>query len=302
MSTPTDLVSLRDVNGAFVRALLDRADAMKRDPRAHARALAGRSVILLFEKPSLRTRVAFEVGVHRVGGHAMYFDHSSQRIGQRESVRDYAMNLERWVDAIVARTFSHGVIEELALHASVPVVNALSDLEHPCQALADLMTLRERLGPIEGRTLAYVGAGNNVSHALALGCAHMGVRFVCVSPEGYGPDARVIEQARHLGGEIVVGQDPGLIRGADAVYTDVWSSMGEEGSSASRARAFAPYRVDAAMMARAGNAALFMHCLPARRGEEVTDGVIDSPSSVVYDQAENRMHTQNALLAMLLGR
>ncbi len=296
-----DLVSLGDWSREWVLEVLDLAAQMKSSPGAHARQLAGRSIVLLFEKASLRTRMALEVGIARLGGHCVYFDHSAQRIGERESIRDYARNLDRWVDAIVARTYSHETVEALGEHASVPVINALTDREHPCQALADLLTLREHLGRLEGTVLAYLGEGNNVCHALAFGCAHAGVALRIVTPEGFGPDAGVIARARALGGEIEVGTDVGLVEGVDAVYTDTWASMGSGSSSSAREAVFGAYRVDEALMARAGEGALFMHCLPAARGYEVTEGVIDSDRSVVYDQAENRMHTHNAVLGLLLG-
>ncbi len=299
-----DFVSLGNCSSQDVRAILDLAKQIKGDPGGHTSDLAGKSVILLFEKPSLRTRVAFEVGIQKLGGHALFYDHSAQRIGERESIHDYAKNLERWVDAIVARTFSHETIQELAAHARVPVVNALSKVEHPCQALADLMTMDEHLGSLEGKALAYVGDGNNVCHALALGCAHLGVNLQIITPEGYEAEDAMIERAREIatGSVIEASCDIGRVAGADAVYTDVWSSMGDSESSEDRRAAFEPYRIDAALMARAGADALFMHCLPAKRGVEVTDEVIDSPHSVVFDQAENRMHTQNALLSLLLAR
>ncbi len=296
-----DLVSLGDWSRRRVLEVLDLAAQMKASASAYTETLAGRSVVLLFEKASLRTRMALEVGVARLGGHCVYFDHSGVRIGQRESIRDYAKNLERWVDAIVARTFAHATVEALAAHAGVPVINALTDLEHPCQALADLLTLREHLGRLEGATLAYIGEGNNVCHALALGCAHAGVSLRIVTPAGYGPDAGVIARARALGGTVEVGTDVGMVEGVDAVYTDTWASMGSGASPAEREDVFGAYRVDEALMERAGPGALFMHCLPAKRGFEVTDGVIDSARSVVYDQAENRMHTHNAVLGLLLG-
>ncbi len=303
-----DFISLSKCSSQDVRAILDHASAIKANPAAHAGNLVGKNIILLFEKPSLRTRVAFEVGVSKLGGHAIYFDHSAQLIGERESVRDYAKNLERWVDAIVARTFSHETIVELAEHAQVPVVNALSKAEHPCQALADLMTMEEHLGSLQGKTLAYVGDGNNVCHALALGCAHMGVNLRIITPAGYDCGDCVVRHAQGvasengLGAEIETSEDVGYVEGADAVYTDVWTSMGDTETTDDRRRAFEAYRIDEALMARAANGALFMHCLPAKRGVEVTDAVIDSKSSVVYDQAENRMHTQNALLSLLLSK
>ncbi len=299
-----NFVSLGECSSQDVRTILDRAHEIKRDAEGHRDDLAGRSVILLFEKPSLRTRVAFEVGIQRLGGHALFYDHSAQRIGERESVKDYAKNLDRWVDAIVARTFSHGTIVGLARHAAVPVVNALSKDEHPCQALADLMTMEEHLGSLSGRTLAYVGDGNNVCHALALGCAHLGVNLRVITPGGYEADDAVLDRAREIasGCDIETSTDPADAGGADAVYTDVWSSMGDDESSEDRRSAFEAYQINAGLMARAKPGALFMHCLPAKRGVEVTDEVIDGASSVVYDQAENRMHTQNALLSLLLGR
>jgi len=296
-----DLVSLGDWSRQRVLEVLDLAAQMKSSASAYGETLAGRSVVLLFEKASLRTRMALEVGVARLGGHCVYFDHSGERIGQRESIRDYAKNLERWVDAIVARTFAHATVEALAEHAGVPVINALTDLEHPCQALADLLTLREHLGRLEGATLAYIGEGNNVCHALALGGAQAGVSLRIVTPAGFEPDAGVVARARALGGTIEVGTDVGMVEGVDAVYTDTWASMGSGVSPAEREAVFGAYRVDEALMERAGPGALFMHCLPAKRGFEVTDGVIDSARSVVYDQAENRMHTHNAVLGLLLG-
>jgi len=299
-----DFVSLTDCTGDDLLRILALAQWIKRSPSEHAGDLAGRSVILLFEKPSLRTRVAFEVGVQRLGGHAIYFDHSGRRIGERESIHDYAKNLERMVDAIVARTFSHETIVELAGHSRVPVVNALSDLEHPCQALADMLTLREHLGHLEGVTLSYVGDGNNVCHALALACAMLGVHLRIITPRSREAREDIIELARRrcCGSSISVSNDPGDVRGCDAVYTDTWASMGDESDEHSRLDRFKPYQVNDRLMAIAGADALFMHCLPAHRGHEVTGEVIDGPCSIVFDQAENRVHTQCALLSVLLNR
>lgn len=299
-----DLLSLGACSSDQVRQVLDVADALKREPGAHGQALAGTASVLLFEKPSLRTRVSLEVGIARLGGTAVYLDHKDDRIGAREAIKDYALNLERWVDCIIARTYSHDTLVELAEHARIPVVNALSDLEHPCQALADLMTLREHRGGLDGAHLAYVGDGNNVCHALLLGCALLGVSITVVGPAGYEPDAGVVELARERaaisGSSVTVSADIAAIAGCDAVYCDTWTSMGRGDEAGARLGAFGAYRVDDELMAIAGPDALFMHCLPAKRGVEVTDAVIDGPRSVVYDQAENRMHTQNALLMLVL--
>ncbi len=300
----TDLISLRDLSAAEITEVLDLACAMKRRPRPYARALAGRSLALLFEKPSLRTRATFEVAMTQLGGHALYFGASDISLGKRESVPDVARNLERWVDLIAARVFEHQKVLDLAAHARPPVINALSDFLHPCQALADYMTLRERLGALRGRQLVYVGDGNNVAHSLLLGGAKLGVHVRVITPAGYEPDARVLEwaraDARATGARMETGRDPRSgVRGAHAVYTDVWASMGQESEAEARRRLLRPYQVNRALMEAAGGAALFMHCLPAHRGEEVTDEVIDSERSVVFDQAENRLHTQKALLVLL---
>ena len=303
-----DLVSINNPSADDVRELFDFAASLKADPASYASALAGKAVILLFEKPSLRTRVSFEVGVGKLGGIAMYFDHSEPRIGVRESIKDYAKNLERWVECIVARTHEHSTLEQLAAHADIPVINALSDHEHPCQALADLFTLREHLGDLAGKRLAFVGDGNNVCHSLMLLCAMLGVDFTAITPPGYEPAATVADRAGALaaitGSRLVISHDLKAVAGHHAVYTDKWVSMGQEERS-TKASAFAAYQIDAAVMARASGGidgeALFMHCLPAGRGLEVTSDVIDSPTSVVYHQAENRMHTQNALLCGLLN-
>ena len=303
-----DLLSTADLSADEVLALFETAAAMKADLTPFAGSLAGRSIVALFEKPSLRTRVTFEVGPTKLGAHVMYFDHSKQRIGTRESVKDYARNLERWVDCIVASVFDHAVIAELAEHASVPVVNALSDREHPCQALADLFTLRERLGTLGGVRVAFVGDGNNVCHSLMLLCAKLGVSFTAVTPRGFEPQFGVVRDAladaKRTGATITLSHNPEAVASHHAVYTDCWVSMGQDHQAALRDGAFTLYRVDDDMMALASRGipggALFMHCLPAHRGEEVTDEVIDSSASIVYDQAENRMWTQNALLRMLL--
>lgn len=300
-----DFLTAEELSGAAASMLFETATRVKADPPSARSALAGRSVVLMFEKPSLRTRLSFEVGVAKLGGHAVYYDHASSRIGERESIHDYARNLERWVDAIVVRTFSHRAIEALARYARVPVINALSDDFHPCQALADLLTLKEHIGSLAGKRLAYVGDGNNVCRSLLLLGSALGLRLTVISPDGFAPPQAVIDRVRERcsssGGSLEFSVDPGAVAGHDAVYTDAWTSMGQEAEAQQRRRVFLRYQVDAKLMAAAGPKALFMHCLPAHRGEEVTDEVIDSPRSIVFDQAENRMHAQNALLLHLLA-
>ena len=299
----TDLLTGAEFSRADLDALLDTASAFRAGRDRFASALSGRSVVMLFEKPSLRTRVTFEVAVARLGGHALYFDHQQQRIGERESVKDYGRNLERWVDAVVARVYSQSVIEELASHTDVPVINALSDTAHPCQALADYLTLRDRLGGLRGARLAFVGDGNNVCNSLMLLGARLGVRVVVITPPGAAPSPGAVAAAHaaaDAGGAVEVTTDLDALSGADAVYTDTWTSMGSA-ASPERLASFVPYRVTPALMRRAGRGAVFMHCLPAQRGAEVDADVIDGPSSVVYDQAENRLHVQAALLMRLLA-
>jgi ornithine carbamoyltransferase len=303
-----DFLTLAALDRTDLESLFAVAAATKADITPRRESLRGKTIILLFEKPSLRTRVTFEVGPSKMGAHVIYFDHSKERIGDRESVKDYGKNLERWVDCIVARVFSQEVLEELADAAAIPVVNALSDRYHPCQALADYFTISERtgIGGLKGFRLAYIGDGNNVCASLMHGAARLGVQMTVICPEGYEPDADILAEARGMAkggaGSIVVSNDPAKVKGAQAVYTDTWVSMGDEGEKVARMAAFARYRVDEKLMTSAGKNALFMHCLPAHRGAEVTDGVIDSKNSVVYDQAENRMHVQNALLLQLLGK
>lgn len=304
------LLTIDQLTGDQLRAILALAGEVKADPGAYAGALAGTSVTMLFEKPSLRTRMSFEIGLTKLGAHVVYLDHSNTRLGVREAVKDYAKNLERWTDAIVSRVFSHGVLSEMALHASIPVVNALSDLEHPCQALADMQTLIERYGSLEGLKVAYVGDGNNVCHSLMLACAKLGVSFTAVTPKGFEPQFQVVKAAIKAAGEtgatITISRDVNDIKGHHAVYTDCWVSMGQEHQTGLRGGVFTHLQVDDEVMAIASEGldepAVFMHCLPAHRGEEVTDEVIDSAGSLVYEQAENRLHAQNALMLMVLGK
>ncbi len=265
-------------------------------------ALAGRSLALIFEKPSLRTRVTFEVGVVQLGGRAVYLSGQEIGLGTRESVPDVARNLSRWVDGIAARVFAHATVDTLARHASIPVINALSDFEHPCQAIADWFTLWERgLDPARTR-LAWIGDGNNVCHSVVLVGALLGASMIVACPPGYEPDRRVLEQARRLGGRLEVTEDARrAATGADVLYTDVWISMGQEAEKVKRQEAFSRYQLNDTLVGFAKPSALVMHCLPAHRGEEITDAVLDSPRSIVLDQSENRLHAQKAMILDLLG-
>ena len=300
-----DLIAERDLSLADFSLIFETAQQVKACPRAFARALEGKQLALIFEKPSLRTRVSFEVGMTSLGGFAVYLDHAKPRLGERESIKDVARNLERWVDGIAARTFSHAAVLELAENASIPVINALTDLLHPCQALSDFFTLREKFGSLEGLRLAYLGDGNNMCHSLMSAAARLGVNMTIATPAGFGPKPEIIEDAlayaEHTGAEIRLIHDPlEAIAGDNAVYTDVWASMGQEHAAHLRSQIFAPYAVTADLMSAADSSAVFMHCLPAHRGQEVEHEVIDSPQSVVYDQAENRLHVQKALLILLM--
>jgi ornithine carbamoyltransferase len=287
-----------DLSTETLSRVLDLAAQIKRTPMRFSQALAGRYLSLLFEKPSLRTRVTFELAIKQVGGDAIT---CTGPVGDREPVKDVARNLDRWTNGIVARVFSQSTIDELAQWSSVPVINALSDLYHPCQVLADIQTLKEHFGNLEGLKLAFVGDGNNVAHSLMLTAGRLGVHVAVATPEGYEPNAGIVAQASRLG-HITVTHDPAeALAGADAVYTDVWASMGQECEANARAAAFAPYQVNEALLAQAHSGAIFMHCLPAKRGQEVTDEVMESHRSVVFDQAENRLHAQKALLVTLLG-
>jgi ornithine carbamoyltransferase len=301
-----DLVSTRDLGPQGVQAVLHLAELMKARPSVFQRSLAGKQMVMFFEKPSLRTRLTFESAIVSLGGTAMFVDQSKGRLDEREKLSDIAHNLERWIDVIVLRTFSHETIEGMAKHASVPVINALSDVEHPCQALADYLTLQERFGDLKRVTLAYVGDGNNVAHSLLLTCACLGSSIRVATPKGYACNSQIVADARKIakqtGAQIEVLTDPhAAVSGADAIYTDAWASMGQEQESGVRANIFPPYQVNRALMKEAAAGAAFMHCLPAHRGEEVTDEVIDGEQSVVFEQAENRLHVQKSILYLLLG-
>jgi ornithine carbamoyltransferase len=279
---------------------------MKSRPADFRKALVGKHVVMFFEKPSLRTRLTFEAGVASLGGSISFVDQTQGRLDAREKLSDIAHNLERWVDAIVLRTFAHSTIEGMAEYACVPVVNALSDLEHPCQALADYLTLQERFGNLKKIRLAYVGDGNNVAHSLLLTAACLGSKIRIATPKGFEPNEQIVadafEIAEQTGAEIDILSDPHeAVRGVDAIYTDAWASMGQEDEADERARIFPPYQVNDELAAGAAPHAVFMHCLPAHRGEEITDSIIDSTRSVVFDQAESRLHAQKAILTLLLG-
>jgi ornithine carbamoyltransferase len=300
-----DLVSTRDLSPAEVRSVLDLAAVVKARPSDFRRTLDGKQLVMFFEKPSLRTRLTFEAGMASLGGTALFMDQNGGRIDARESLHDIAHNVERWVDVIVLRTFAHSTVEDMAAHASIPVINALSDLEHPCQALADYSVLQERFGNLKNVTLAYVGDGNNVAHSLLLTGAMLGSHVRVATPPAYEPNAEIFaaaqEIAQETGGTVEAMTDPReAVSGADAVYTDAWASMGQENESDARIPIFQPYQVNEKLMAKAAPHAVFMHCLPAHRGQEVTDAVIDSPQSVVFDQAEGRLHVQKAILMLLL--
>jgi len=264
--------------------------------------LEGKSLAMLSEKPSLVTRVTFGVAMEQLGGHALYLSPPDLGLGKDESVKDVARNLSRWVDVVTARVLTHQTVMELAENASVPVINGLSNFEHPCQALGDYMTLLEHKGPLEGKTLVWVGDGNNVTHSLIYGAARLGVRMRIATPAGYEPDRSVVAEAQREGGDITLTHDVlEAVAGADAVYTDAWITTGKEGEADARQNIFRPYQVNSELLRNAGPQVLFMHCLPVHRGQEVTNEVMDSPRSIVYDQAENRLHIQKAILLALLS-
>ena len=296
-----DLLSVADLGGEDIRLLI--SDAIEMKARGWLSMLSGKTLAIMFEKPSLRTRVSFELAMRQLGGQTIYLSPAEVGLGKREAVSDVARVLSRYVDAVAARTFSHQSLEALASYASVPVINALSDWEHPCQALADLLTIYEKKGELQGLALAFVGDGNNVARSLMLAASLSGMSFRIASPPGYALDDKTVALARsHADGEIVCTEDPRqAVDGADIVYTDVWASMGQEAEAEARRQVFAGYRVTDELLSLAGGEAIFMHPLPAHHGEEVAEGVIDSPRSVVFDQAENRLHLQKALLAQMLG-
>ena len=304
-----DLLSVADLSADEVGVVFGTAGELKtefRSTRRHATPpLVGRTLAMLFQKPSLRTRVTFEAGMAQLGGHAIYLTHDVV-LGARESVRDVARNLENFVDGIVVRTGPHEVAQELATQARIPVINGLTLREHPCQALADVFTMTERFGRLDGLVVAFVGDGNNVYHSLALLGAALGMEIRLAHPPGYAPNERIVARAQELaaasGARLMFGHDPvEAVRGAAVVYTDAWTSMGQEAETVERRDAFSRYRVDAALLDAAGPDAVAMHCLPAHRGEEITSDVMDGPRSIIWDQSENRLHVQKALLVEVIG-
>jgi ornithine carbamoyltransferase len=295
-----DFLTIHDIS-----EILDLAQKVKEKPQSFQNRLADKVLAMIFEKPSLRTRMTFEVGMLQLGGEAIYLSPSDIQIGSRESAVDVGKNLERWVDGIMIRTFGHTIAVDLAEASRIPVINALTDLLHPCQAMADFFTLREKKGALAGLELAYVGDGNNVCHSLILASAKAGSRITVATPPEFKPDPNILKLAEEDGKDTGfiyhLTEDPKeAVTEVDAVYTDVWTSMGQEAEKDERQRTFTPYQVNSALLGSAKPDAIFMHCLPAHRGEEVTDEVIDSAQSVVYDQAENRLHAQKAILLMLL--
>ena len=304
----TDFLRSLDFDAAVIRALFDLALEIKHATkrRRHLTVLGGRTSIMVFQKPSLRTRATFDIGVKQMGGHALYMGPTEVSMGERESVYDVARNLERWTDLIIARVFAQGVVDELAEVAGVPVINALSDEEHPCQAMADFFTLHEKGIRWSELKLAYVGDGNNVCHSLMAVAALLGAEMRVAGPAAYHPPAAFVAEVEAInrlsGGKLLVTTDPReAVRGANAVYTDIWASMGQEREAETRRKVFQAYQVNAALMAEAERGAFFMHDLPAHRGEEVTDEVMDGPTSICFDQAENRLHAQKAVILHCLG-
>lgn len=301
-----DLTSIADLTPAQTAALMELAHTVKAHPESFRHALDARQMVMFFEKASLRTRLTFEAAINTLGGNAIFVDQTQSPLGERESLPDMAHNVERWMSLIVLRTYSHETILEMAAASRVPVINALSDLEHPCQAIADFLTLEERFGSAQGLHFTYVGDGNNVCHSLMLIAAQLGAHCTVTTPRGFAPKLEIIhkaiEIAEQTGGSIALTNDPvKAVTGADAVYTDVCTSMGFEHEAARRAPIFKPYQVNESLMSHAHPAAVFMHCLPAHRNAEVTDQVLDGPQSIVFDQAENRLHAQKAILLTLLG-
>ena len=302
-----DFISIHDLTLYEFHELLDSTQEIKEEPDKYRKKLKNKVLAMIFEKPSLRTRMTFEVGMLELGGKAIYLSPTEIQVGKRETIEDIGHNLERWVDGIMIRTFAHDNVIKLGQAAAIPVINALTDFSHPCQGMADIFTLREKKGGLSKIKLAYVGDGNNVCHSLMLAAAKAGLKMAVATPKGYEPSPTVVEWAREDGREtgfsIELGQDPKIaVKDADAVYTDTWASMGQEQEKEARARVFAPFQVSPELMAFAKLDAVFMHCLPAHREEEVTASVLESPQSVVFDQAENRLHIQKAIMLSLMGK
>lgn len=304
-----DLVSIADLSPKEIEEVLRLAARLKAKTKRgdEHKLLKDKTLAMIFEKPSLRTRVTFETGMTQLGGHAIYLAPADIQLGKRESVPDVARNLSRWVDMIMARTFAHQTVVDLARHASIPVINGLSDLEHPCQIMADLLTIIEHKGHVRGVNFTYLGDGNNVCNSLLLGAALVGMNINVGAPNGYQPPKSIVARARALArkskAKIDIFDSPGeAVKNAEVVYTDVWASMGQESEAAARKRIFAPYQINRALVARARRGCLVMHCLPAHRGDEITKDMIDGPDSIVLDEAENRLHAQKAIMVWLAGK
>ncbi len=300
-----DFLSVRDFTQQEILDSFELAIQMKANKMSFSDALKGKTLALIFEKPSLRTRTSFDVGIQQLGGYSIYLSPAEINLGKRESVYDVAKNLERMVEGIMIRTFGHNIVEDMAKFANIPIINGLTDYLHPCQAMADFLTIQEVKGELKGLKLTYVGDGNNVAHSLMFAGARLGVDVTVACPRGFEPNMiafnTATEDAKATGAKIEVVHDPALaVKNADAVYTDVWASMGQESEAAERRRIFMPYQVNEDLMAKAKSDAIFMHCLPAHRGDEVTDGVIDAPYSVVFQEAGNRLHAQKAVMFKLM--
>ncbi|MCM2315300.1 MAG: ornithine carbamoyltransferase [Thermoanaerobaculia bacterium] len=300
------LISIHDLSAAEVAEIFDVASKMKKSPAKYATALKGKTLGMIFEKSSTRTRVSFEVGMFQLGGHALFLSARDIQLGRGEPISDTAQVLSRYVDGIMARTFAHKTVTDLAEYGSVPVINGLTDLLHPCQGLTDYFTAFEHLGRLKGRKLAYIGDGNNMAHSLMYGGAKVGMHVAIATPKGYEPNPEVVELAKadHAKAKTtltITNSIEEAVAGADVVETDVWASMGQEGEQEKRVKDFAGWQVDAAVMKKAKKGAIFMHCLPAHRGEEVAAAVCDGPQSVIYDEAENRLHVQKAVMYLLMG-
>ncbi len=305
--TGRSFVSVLDLDRAELEGLLDVAVALKADRDAcGVKPLAGKTLAMIFQKPSLRTRVSFETGMTQLGGHAIYLSPSDISLGKRETTEDIALVLSRFADLVMARVFGHQIVVDLAEHATVPVINGLSDYEHPCQILADLLTVQERKGRLAELRMCFIGDGNNVAHSLMFGCALVGMSITVICPEGYEPDPAVTEKAREIGAatgaSVDITPDLEATRGCDVLYTDVWASMGQESEAAARKAIFRDYRIDAQTMERADDDAVILHCLPAHYGDEIDYATSRLPNSALFDQAENRMHAQNALMVLLAGK
>jgi ornithine carbamoyltransferase len=300
-----DFLTIRDITKEEMHETFAIARDMKADRTKYAEALKGKALALIFEKPSLRTRTSFDIGIQQLGGFSLYLSPNEISLGKRESVYDVAKNLERMVQGVMIRTFAHQIVIDFAKHASIPVINGLTDYSHPCQAMADFLTILEKKKKLEGLKVAYVGDGNNVAHSLMFAGARLGVHVSIVCPPDFEPNAvamqQAVEDAKATGAVIEIVHDPVAgVKNADVIYTDTWASMGQESEAEARKKIFHPYQVNAALMSHAKSDALFMHCLPAHRGDEVTDEVIDSKQSVVFDEAENRLHVQKAIMYQLM--